>query len=181
MLATSLLMVCRITIALLFFSSFGRKVLAPGDFAVTVGDFKLLPRRWSKTVAWLFLISEIATAVLMALGGGLLSLGFLLASVLLAVFSAALGTALLRKIQMSCNCFGRTERRISRYDVARNGCFILCSLIGLWMARYALQALSGNEIILLALMSAVFLMIATNLEDIVETLHRPFPVREERR
>lgn len=169
------------TIILLFFFSSGRKILAPGNFTVTIGDFKLFPRRWSKTVAWLFLLSEIATVVLVAIGGSLLSPGFLLAIVLLAVFSVALVTALAREIEVSCNCFGRTERRISRYDVVRNGCFILCGLIGLWMMRYALQGLAGSEIMLLACMSAVFLMIVTNLEDIVETLRRPFLVREERR
>jgi hypothetical protein len=49
------------------------------------------------------------------------------------------------------------------------------------MLRYASQSLAGGEIILLALMSAVVLMFATNLGDILETLRQPFPIIEERR
>jgi hypothetical protein len=181
MLVASLLMFCRITIAFLFLFSFGRKVLAFRDFAVTVSDFELFPRRWSKTIAGFFLGGEIATAILVIFGGNMLFLGLILAIVLLAAFSVALGTALWRNINMSCNCFGRTERRISHYDVVRNGLLILCSLAGLWMLSSASQRLSVGEIILLALMSAVFLLLITNLDDIVETLRRPFPVFEERR
>ena len=181
MLAASLLMFCRITIAFLFLFSFGRKILAFRDFAVTVSDFKLFPRRWSKTIARFFLGGEIATAILVIFGGNMLFLGFLLATVLLAAFSIALETALWRNINMSCNCFGRTEQRISPYDVVRNGLLIMCTLFGLWMLGSASQRLSIEEIILLALMSAVFLLFVTNLGDIVETLRRPFSVFEERR
>lgn len=181
MLATDVLMFCRITIAILFLFSFGRKVLTYRDFAVTLGDFKLFPRRWSKTVAWLFLSGEITTAMLVSFGGDGLLPGFLLATALLAVFSAALATALWRHIKMSCHCFGRTERPISSYDVARNAFLALCSVLGLWMLRYPLQIASPAEMILLALMSLVFLLGVTNLSDIVETLRAPFPVFEERR
>jgi hypothetical protein len=181
MLATYVLMFCRITLALLFIFSFGSKLLALRDFTVAIGDFKLLPRRWSRTVALLFLGGEIATSVLVTIGGGLLPSGFLLATALLAVFSLALIMALWRKIDMSCNCFGRTERRISHYDVIRNVFLILCCLIGLWVLRNASQGLSSGEIILLTLMSAVILVFATNLSDVVEALRRPFSVTEERR
>lgn len=181
MLATSLLMFLRVTIALLFFIAFGRKTLAVRDFAVTVGDFKVLPRRWSRVVAVLFLSGECVTALLVALGGDLLFLGFLLAIALLAIFSVALISALWRNIDMHCTCFGRTEQRISRYDLVRNACLILCCLPGLWMRGDASQSLPGSEIILLILMSAVFLLVVTNLNDIVETLRQPIPVPEERR
>lgn len=179
--ATYILMFCRMTIAVLFLVSFGRKLLAFRDFAITVGDFKLFPRRWSKTVAWLLLNGEIATAILVSLGGDLLLLGFLLAMVLLVVFSIALMTALWRNINMSCNCFGRTEQRISPYDVARNTFLALCSVLAWWVSRYPIESLSSGEIVLLALMSIVFLLCVTNLGDIVETLRRPFPVFEGRR
>jgi len=181
MLAASLLLLSRITIAFLFLFSFASKMLAFRDFAVTVSDFKLFPRRWSKTIAGFFLGGEIATAILVIFGGKMVFLGFLLATVLLAAFSVALETALWRHINMSCNCFGRTERRISHYDVVRNGFLLLCSLPGLWMLSSTSQRLSVGEIILLALMSAMFLLCVTNLGDIVETLRRPFPVFEERR
>lgn len=180
MMTTSVLLFCRLTVAFLFVFSSYRKILALQDFAVTIGDFNLLPRRWSKTVAWLFLGAEMAIALFVILGGYLLAIGFSLAIVLLTVFSLALITALKRHISMSCTCFGRTERPISRYDVARNMLMILWSLVGLFLAMYVPQQLTWETTLLLALMSLVFLLCATNLEDIVETLFRPFPVHEER-
>ncbi len=181
MFTTYLLVFCRVTIALLFIFSFCGKLLALRDFAVTIGDFKLLPRKWSKGAAILFLIGEITTAILVTMDVNLTFIGFLLAITLLMIFSVALVTALWRKLDMSCNCFGRTEQRISHYDVIRNGIFILCGLIGLWLLRYAPQGLSVSEIILLALMSTVFLLFIVKLDDIVETLRQPFPNFEERR
>lgn len=169
---TSVLLFCRLTVAFLFVFSSYRKLLALQDFAVTIGDFKLLPRRWSKTVAWLFLGAEMTIVLCVLLGGYLLAPGFLLATVLLIVFSLALLTALKRHISMSCNCFGRTERPISRYDVARNMLLILWSLVGLFLARDVSQQLTWDTALLLALMSLVFVLCATNLEDIVETLFR---------
>src|SRR5579884_2855056 len=170
MFTTYLLVFCRVTIALLFIFSFCGKLLALRDFAVTIGDFKLLPRKWSK-----------GAAILVTMDVNLTFIGFLLAITLLMIFSVALVTALWRKLDMSCNCFGRTEQRISHYDVIRNGIFILCGLTGLWLLRYAPQGLSVSEIILLALMSTVFLLFIVKLDDIVETLRQPFPNFEERR
>lgn len=181
MFATYILLFCRSTLALVFLFSLGGKLLAFRDFVVTIGDFKLLPRRWSKAVAWFVLGSELITAALLICGGEVLPPGFLLALVLLTVFSVALGLALRRKIAMSCTCFGRTERRISRYDVVRNVCLICYGLVGLWMVRETPQNVTIGEFILLVFMSAVFLLVVTNLKDIVETLGRPLPVREERR
>jgi len=176
MFAVSLLMFCRISIALLFIVSAGSKTLAIRDFEVTVGNFKLLPRRWNKPATWLFLGGEIATVVLIAIGGSLLLIGFLLAIALLAVFAIALVSALLRDIDISCNCFGKTERHISPYDVVRNILFILCSLSGMWMLIYTPQNLDVGEITLLTFMSAVFVVLVANLSDVIETLLLPFSV-----
>lgn len=181
MFASYVLMFCRITIALLFMFSFGSKALALRDFTVAIGDFRLLPRRWSRKITWLFLSGEIASSVLVISGGHLLPIGFLLATVLLTAFSIALLMALWRKFDMSCNCFGRTEHRISYYDVIRNMYLIVCCLIGLWILRYASQGLSSGEIVLLILMSAVILIFVTNSADVVKALCRPFQVTEERR
>lgn len=178
MFAAYFLMFCRITIAFLFTFSFSSKILALEDFEVAVRDFKLLPRHWNKTAALLFLGLEFSTAALVTIGSYLLPIGFLLAVVLLTVFSVALVIVMRRDTNVSCNCFGRTERHISYYDVVRNLLLVLCSLIGLYTLRYASQVLARDEIILLALMSIVFVVFVTNLDDVVETLHHPFSVNE---
>lgn len=181
MLTASLVMFCRITIALLFLYSGGSKLLSWRDFAVTIGDFKLLPRRWSKPAACIFIAGEFITMILVVIGGVVLPGAFLLALLLLVGFSIALASALWRKLDLNCNCFGRAESRLSFYDLIRNLLLILSSLTGLWMASSATTSLSVGEIVLLAVMSAVMLFIVIQLRDIVETLLHSFIVTGERR
>jgi uncharacterized membrane protein YphA (DoxX/SURF4 family) len=176
MFAAYLLLFCRISIALLFIFSAASKALALKDFEVTVDRFKLLPRHWNKAAARLFLGGEIVTVILIVIGGSVLLVGLLLAIALLALFAIALLSALSRGIDTSCNCFGKSERRISPYDVVRNVLFILCSLSGLWLLRYTPQHLEASEVALLTYMSAAFVLLAANLSDIIETLLRPFSI-----
>lgn len=187
MLTSYLVLFCRSTIALLFIFSFGSKALALREFVVTIGDFKLLPHRWSRAAALLLLGGELITALLVIIGGGMLAVGFLLAAALLTIFSVALISVLRRKIAVGCNCFGRTERRVSYYDVARNVYLLLCSFVGLiglivlGILKRALQDLPSGELILLVVMSAFVLFAVIHLGEVVETLRQPFPVMEERR
>lgn len=181
MLADFIVMFCRITIAFLFLYSSGSKLLSLRDFAVTIGDFKLFPRHWSRLAACIFVAGELIVLILTVIGGIVLPIAFLLAMLLLVGFSIALASALWRKLDLNCNCFGRTERRISSYDLIRNLLLILFSLTGLWMTSSATTNLSVGEIVILALMSAVALFIIIQLRDIVETLWRPFIVTGERR
>jgi hypothetical protein len=169
-------MFCRIVIALLFTVSASGKTMALTDFEVAISDFKLLPRRWSHVIARSVLGAEALVIVLVSLGGTYLVFGFLLAIALLAVFTVALTSALRGNTNLSCNCFGRTQKRISRYDVARSFLLILCSLTGLAMLHSDSRGLAWSETILVALMSLVFVTLMTNLGDIIETLRHPFPV-----
>jgi hypothetical protein len=82
--------------------------------------------------------------------------------------------ALRRNAKMTCNCFGRREQHISRYDVARNALLVLCSVAGVWALTSPHQALSGGEIVLVGLMAMCFVVLITNLADIALTLWRPF-------
>ncbi len=174
--AVYVLMFCRITIILVFALSLGGKILDIVNFQEAIVDFRLLPTRWSKAAAWTFLGVESAIVLLMAIGGSVLLIGFLLAMALLTVFSAALVLVLQRDIRVTCNCFGRTERRISPYDVARNVLLILCGLVGVWALVSPLQSLSEVEIILIGLMAVCFVVLVTNLADVVGTLRQPFHV-----
>lgn len=175
MLDTIALMFCRIAIASVFAASASGKASDITAFRDTVSNFQLLPSSWSRVVALLFLGAELAVVPLMAIGGKLLAAGFILAAGLLAVFSAALVAALWRNIRMTCNCFGRTERRISSYDVVRNMLLILCSLVGFWGLTFgSIRSLSATEILLIGFMTLCFAVLITNLKDVVETLQQPF-------
>jgi peroxiredoxin len=129
-----LLVFSRIALGLLFAYSFVAKARDVAQFAGSIGRFELLPQRWTKPSARLFLGSEAAVVVLLILGGRLLPLAFALAGLLLLLFTLALLSALRRGIKTSCYCFGATDKPLTYYDVGRNAGFIACSLLGWWSA-----------------------------------------------
>ena len=129
-----LLAFSRITLGLLFAYSFVTKAWDVAQFAGSIGRFDLLPRRWNKIAALLFLSWEAAVALLLLAGGRFLPLGFALATLLLALFTMAILSAVARKIETPCNCFGASAKPVSYYDAGRNFGFIGCSLLGWWLA-----------------------------------------------
>ncbi|HEV2888001.1 MAG TPA: MauE/DoxX family redox-associated membrane protein [Jatrophihabitans sp.] len=173
----SALAFCRWAIGLTFAVSALGKARSMTDFRAAIEDFGMLPRRAIGQVAAATVATEGLVVLLLALGRGWATAGFVLALALLAAFSAVLVAALRRKAAVSCNCFGTSQRPISFYDVARNGCLALCCLGGLWSRHAA----TGNApepalVLALALMAATFLVVVSNLEDIVELLRKPYVV-----
>lgn len=129
-----LLVFCRLTIGLLFAYAFVSKVRDVAGFAQTITNFKLLPPRWSKGVAWIFLGGEAAVVVFLLIGGELLPLAFGLALVLLTTFTIALVSVLVRGIQTTCNCFGHSQKPVTYANVWRNVAVMSVSLSGWWLA-----------------------------------------------
>lgn len=162
-----LLVFCRLTIGLLFAYAFVGKVRDLAGFAQTITSFKLLPPRWSKGVALLFLGGEAAVVVLLLIGGELLPLAFGLALLLLTTFTIALVSVLVRRIQTPCNCFGKRDQPVTYADVWRNAGLVLLSAIGLWTAGQASITLNLVELFLIAVIAIVFVLLWTNLTDIV--------------
>lgn len=175
--SAAVLTFCRWAIGLTFAVSALGKARTLGAFRAAVADFGVLPRRAEGPVALATVAAEGLVVLLVALGRGWAAAGFVLALLLLAVFSAVLAAALRRKAGVACTCFGASERQISWYDVARNGCLALCCAAGLasWSA-----ATGGRPelalIVALALMAATFLALVSNLQDIVELLRKPYVV-----
>lgn len=165
---------CRVVLALVFALSVGGKIIDIRAFQEAITDFRLLPPGWSRAAAWGFVLAESAVVVSMVVGGPTLVAGFLLALALLSVFSLALVVALRRDTRVSCNCFGRTERRISPYDVLRNALLALCALTGAWALSVPLQSAPIAGTALVGLMAACFAVFVTNLKDVIETLRQPF-------
>src|SRR2546423_750268 len=93
MIATYLLAFCRIATGLIFLTSFLGKVRELEGFRQAVADFRLLPKDMSKGAAFLFLGGELLVVVCLLVGGVLLLPGFVLAILLLCVFSAAIALA----------------------------------------------------------------------------------------
>lgn len=173
---TYLLAFCRSVIALVFAYSFIGKVSNPSAFERTINSFGMIPKRFSKSAALLFLCCEIAVFILVVapIGSSILqTVGFGLAALFLLLFSATLASALARSIRTTCNCFGSSEKPVSWYDVWRNVGFILCAAAG-WVA---LNRLEGKHIELglvewgaAVFGAAIFVAVWVNVRDIVELL-----------
>jgi hypothetical protein len=176
MLEAYVLTFCRVVIALAFAVSSTGKARNLAAFQQAIINFGILPLTWGAKVAWPFLIGEITVVILVVLGETFMQLGFLLATFLLTIFSAVLIIALLRKKQIACNCFGYTDKRISWYDLVRNGSFIVCSVLGLslcWSASGMSNKLNWGDFILAGLPAISFVIMQINLAEIVQLYRRP--------
>lgn len=172
MLATLLVLFCRITLGLVFSISAISKIFKMQPFVKAVVNFEILPNRLARFAAYLFVIGEFLTAIL--LGMGCLTIGFSLVSLLLLVFSSALVVALWRKMRISCNCFGPTQTIISVYDLWRNGGFVICAIVGLIALERSStqQDLIIWDVMLVTFSAVIFVTIWTNLNDIAWLLQQ---------
>jgi len=173
--ATFVLVFCRWLIGLAFAVSAVGKARALSAFRSTITEFGVLPARLAPAAAKATIAAEGLVVVLVAAGDVLAAAGFALALALLAAFSVILGAAVRRHTDVSCNCFGASERRVSWYDVARNGLLGLCCAGGLWTWLLpARERLSPAVIMALGLTAAGFLVITANLDDFIAMLRQPY-------
>ena len=163
-----MLVFCQVVVGCVFALSAVGKVRDMSVFEESIKGFQLLPESIVKPVAITFVVSEIAVVVLLMIGGVVLPWGFVLAALLLALFSGALFSVLQRKLEVSCGCFGASEQQVSYYDIVRNSGFIVCAIGGVWLATTT--ALPGWETFLLAGSAIAFVLIWTHLRDIVGVL-----------
>lgn len=161
---------CQITIGLVFAISAVRKLRDFSQFIGSVRGFGLLPSRLVTPSASFFLIAEIGVI------GLLISQpwhAFLLGSMLLLLFSAALASALWRKMQMSCNCFGPSHQPISPADLVRNGGFLACALYGLWFSTMpnVSQAFPLMQTSLISFVALAFVLTWMQVGEIYRLFH----------
>jgi hypothetical protein len=134
-----------------------------------VASFELLPKRLSTLAAILFLSGELAVVVMIIVGDRLLPLAFALALLLLLLFIIGLLSVLLRNIETTCNCFGSSDKRVSVYEVWRNGGFALCSLTGLVLFHNTDRVHLGlAEWGVIGVAALCFAAIWVSLRDVVE-------------
>jgi hypothetical protein len=169
------LVFCRWVIGIAFASSAAGKAASLASFRDAITDFGVIPGSLTGAAALATVSAEGLVAAAVAAGGVLASAGFALGLALLAVFSALLAAALRRKAEFSCNCFGRSERKISWYDMARNVILGLCCAGGLWTYQAAAKGYPGPApLIALGLVAAFAVGIAANLEGITWLLRKPY-------
>lgn len=143
---------CRFTIALVFVVSAASKLRAGADldtFARSLRLFRLLPARWVRPVAVAVVLGELVVPPLV-LVPATAPAGFLVAVVLLAVFSAAIAWVIRNGEVVTCRCFGPSDIPFSRRHLVRNGLLLVVALTGvasfggpLHLGGGALAGLSG--------------------------------------
>jgi hypothetical protein len=165
---------CRWAIGLTFAVSAAGKAASLQAFRDALTDLGIRPASRRGPIAVATICAEGLVTVGVAAGGWLADVGFALAFALLTVFSVVLAAALRRRTEVSCNCFGASERQISPYDLARNAVLGGCCAAGEWAGLSASHPYPPPALIAaLGLMAAALVLIATNLQAVTELLRRP--------
>jgi hypothetical protein len=159
-----------LTIVIVFAMSAFGKLLDMRSFEQSITKFRLAPKSWSRSISWIFVLSELLVIVLLTVGWA--TAGFGLAAMLLVCFSTVLMSVLVRRLDVSCNCFGKSRHPVSFYDVIRNAGFLACALGGVALRPGPISVL---DTFLLGLISATWIMLLINLSYIVMLVHLQRP------
>ena len=120
---------CRLILAGVFVLSAVEKVRAPKAFVDGVGSFRLLPERFVRAGAYAVLVGEVCSAGLLAFPQTALA-GFVLAAVVLALFTAAIAQAIRRGLNVPCPCFGVSTAPVGPRHIIRNLILIAVAVTG---------------------------------------------------
>lgn len=170
---------CRFSLVITFASAVVGKLFAVDDVAWTVFALGVGSDVLARAVVGVVIGSESIDVVLFAIGYWRPAVGTVAlacATGLLAVFTGALVLALLRRVHVSCNCFGRHSQDISWYDVTRNVMLGLVAAAGLvCSARYGRASpLAISSRTTVDLMAATVVVLTVHVRDVVELLRLPF-------
>jgi hypothetical protein len=167
---TYLLALCSFILGLTFLLSFYRKATDFEEFEYSFEGFQILPNSLICPAAYLVLASELILIGFLALGGAFLIVAFPMALLMLLIFTLAMFSVVVRKIENPCSCFGATDNLISGYDVLRNIGFMLWAGIG-WHLIGEPQTLLVWEWLLISLIAAGFVVIWIRLRYILKFVH----------
>ncbi|MEW9552463.1 MauE/DoxX family redox-associated membrane protein [Nonomuraea sp. NPDC050783] len=162
------LMFFRLTLALVFALAAAAKARDLPAFTKATAELSGLPARAARPAAVAAVAAEGGAAILTAAGGTALRWGLSLAAALLLLFSTRLWLALRSGRRVSCNCFGRSTRPISRLDLVRNAGLIGCACAGLLLQTLtpAPGPVSADALALVAAMAALFATVWGSLPDV---------------
>lgn len=134
--AASLSRSLRLVLALIFVAAAPQKILAPGDFAVSVASYLILPdvlvNFTALTLPWLEMIVAILLVCRAWTGPALL-----LANAMLLAFLAAVTSAYVRGIDLNCGCFSSapTASEDMVFYIVRDVVFVALGLTAAWLHR----------------------------------------------
>ncbi len=112
-------LICRLTLAIIFFYAGIEKIINPRDFAVAIYNYQLLPDCVINLSAIFLPWLEVLIAANLVIG--INTRGAVLLSILLfLIFATALTINLVRGLDISCGCFGASSGNISWFYLVRD-------------------------------------------------------------
>jgi hypothetical protein len=161
---------CRAAIAGVFLVSvlsklWGRAALA--EFIRWVASLRLVPRRWSRPLAYCAVAAEVGALILLAVPSTVV-LGLAHGTVLLAMLTGAIVVTLRRGDRAPCRCFGAGTARLGLPHVIRNLVLIAVCGTGLAVAPFGPgMALHPVGVMITLLGAAVIVLLVLQFDDLV--------------
>ena len=134
--AASLARGSRLALALVFLAAAPQKIMAPAEFAASVGSYLILPdvliNFTALTLPWLEIVVAILLVFRVWTGQALF-----LANAMLVVFLGAVASAHFRGIDLNCGCFSSAPGASGDmlFYIVRDVIFVAIGLTAAWMYR----------------------------------------------
>ena len=135
---------CRPILAIIFFYAGIEKIADPGEFAVAIYNYQLLPDIAVNTLAVILPWLEIIIATCLVTGFYVRGAA-LISSALFLTFATALTINLLRGLDISCGCFGASSGNINWFYLGRDLSLLFISIFVMiydrgWRAVFILRS-----------------------------------------
>lgn len=146
------------------------KILAPTQFVESLEQDFHVPAPWSRVLALLFLLAEIACAVLLLTPA--LHWALVLAVILLSIFSLAIFKVLQIGEPVYCRCFGTSQHPLSWLDLARNLFYLLAAALALILHQMPENTLTGLDRLALAILALAPFLLSVKLHELQRLMRR---------
>jgi uncharacterized membrane protein YphA (DoxX/SURF4 family) len=136
---------CRLILAIIFFYAGIEKIADPGEFAVAIYNYQLLPDIAVNTLAVILPWLEIIIATCLVTGFYVRGAA-LISSALFLTFATALTINLLRGLDISCGCFGASSGNINWFYLGRDLSLLFISIFVMiydrgWRTLFVLRSI----------------------------------------
>ena len=136
---------CRLILVITFFYAGIGKIADPGEFAIAIYNYQLLPDIAVNTLAVILPWLEIIIATCLVTGFYVRGAA-LISSALFLTFATALTINLLRGLDISCGCFGAASGNINWFYLGRDLSLLFISIFVMiydrgWRALFVLRSI----------------------------------------
>lgn len=156
-----------VAVIVIFTISIYGKIGNLDEFISTIARFDMILNIFQIPAAIIIIISEVLIILLTMMQKTRLY-GFVLATILLFVFSIALASVLARGIKTPCHCLNASKEPLNQYDLWRNFGFLLITLGGwIFSLNHPTPTMTLIEWCLMTLIALIFITFLSNLNDII--------------